>query len=489
MGRRSIGRILGIACVMFSAGDARAQDSLKDRFVLVGTEAIGLMPPELVCGPSVTQAKWSEDGRWVMAVCRAERVDPALARTRALTRDPKDPPGDLSLVVWSRDSHRAHELWRRPLSRANVEEIRWLPDSTKAVAIVSESIPLVPGFQSRREVLWLRADSDSARIVAEIPFDDHPPGWIGSPDAHYLDISPSRPIVLITHNSVTERKLQMTDGKTRTLHSSRIDLTPIRDDGRIAPIVQLPQDVEPIVWSESGSTYYLQRIDYSPDPAQRPARVWFEYDPRSGDIKQLPAEPPTFKALMEARHPVTRGDVPAPTGPVHLVAESAEVKRESTAARSRPLWLEAAGQSSQPRALVSLDSSWSSLSPRGDAVLYLSGGSAWVRPLMRVTEGDYAAMLHEERRRQAVADAGELARALQRQVGDREFYPKPDQVAEWLGPYVKDKDLFARLVYTFAGGLPPKNPEDWATTPLGFVTGPGGRAIIFADGHAAWQDD
>lgn len=491
-------RLAAVSCLAICCGAAAGQESLRDRFVMAGEEAIGLLPPELVCGPSVTEAKWSPDGRYVLALCREERVSPALARTRALAHDPKEPPGDLTLVVWSRDLHRSREVWRRTLTGSNVEEFRWLPGSDRAVAIVSETVPSAAGPRTRREILWMRAESDSARMVVEIPFDEHPPGWVGSPNSHHIYISPKQPIAMIVGVAITKRKLPLTDGRVRTMLSSQYDLTPIRDDGTPAPVVHLPQDVDPFTWSESGSTYYLQHLEWSRDPKQKPARTWFEFDPRSGQTQRLDAEPPNVDALLESGHLKQEPE----HGPVRLASTSSEVKEGNTAARLRPLWLETTGerQTQRPnslpardpirRALVCPDAASSQLSPTGDAVLYVTHCAAWVRPLLRASMRDYAAMLKEEERRQAVADASKLAQALQELVQDRESLPTVSQVREWLAPYVKDSPgLIDRMTYTFDGGARPGKPEEWASLRLGSVAGPGGRAYIYADGHAAWKDE
>jgi hypothetical protein len=43
-------------------------------------------------------------------------------------------------------------------------------------------------------------------------------------------------------------------------------------------------------------------------------------------------------------------------------------------------------------------------------------------------------------------------------------------------------------VYTFGGGSL-ASIDAPAETIIGYVTGPGGRAAIYADGHVKWQND
>lgn len=480
---------LAVAVTLLASISAAAagQEKLQDRFVSVGGEAFGLLPAELVCGPRVTEAKWSPDGKHILSVCRSERISPELAKARALSRDQKEPPGDLSIVVWSREEHRSHEVWRRPLSKAAVEEIRWLPASDRAVAIVNETISTAQGPRRVRQVLWMRADAETARLVAEIPFDWRPPGWVTSP-LNYLEISPSKPLALIVRWTIEVIRQPNPNGAAREYHQYQYDLTPIGEDGRARPNFHLPVDAIPALWSEDGSRLYWQHVDRPADPKQKRTFTYFEFDPRTGSLVQLPGEPTDYRKLLEMRHPRPAQRAEAETGPIRVTAGEADLPDKVRPARLHPLWMEVAG-SSGARVLVCPDATWSILAPGRDAALFFSYGAAWVRPILRVSALDYQAMLREEARRQAVADAETLAGALKNQVQDREYYPKLDQLNEWLGPYLTDKSLLNSLIYTYAGGLPPKDPEDWPTTQMGYVKGPGGRAIIFADGHAAWKDD
>ena len=50
---------------------------------------------------------------------------------------------------------------------------------------------------------------------------------------------------------------------------------------------------------------------------------------------------------------------------------------------------------------------------------------------------------------------------------------------------MKNRDLMNDFNYTFKGG-DLANVEDPANTELGFVVGPGGRAVVYVDGHAKW---
>ena len=77
-----------------------------------------------------------------------------------------------------------------------------------------------------------------------------------------------------------------------------------------------------------------------------------------------------------------------------------------------------------------------------------------------------------------------------------ETYPPADgHATQVLRPYLKNDEVFNApgtdapgFVYTYTGG-PMKSIASPSTQEVGYLSGPGGRAVIFADGHAKWQSD
>jgi hypothetical protein len=69
-----------------------------------------------------------------------------------------------------------------------------------------------------------------------------------------------------------------------------------------------------------------------------------------------------------------------------------------------------------------------------------------------------------------------------------EVLPNGENFVNRLTPYIKDRKMIAAFNYTYAGG-PMDQIKDIANTELGFTMGPGGRAIVYADGHAKWVPD
>ena len=71
---------------------------------------------------------------------------------------------------------------------------------------------------------------------------------------------------------------------------------------------------------------------------------------------------------------------------------------------------------------------------------------------------------------------------------DDEF---PANGADWqeqIMPYLKNRDIMSGFVYSFKGGNA-TNVESPASTELGYISGAGGRAVVYVDGHAKWIPD
>ena len=183
--------------------------------------------------------------------------------------------------------------------------------------------------------------------------------------------------------------------------------------------------------------------------------------------------------------------------PVRLRSTVTPLKEENTTQKVFPLWLESTVKSEHPRALVGADCDGGSLAPDASAVLYLSQGAAWVALLTRLPREQMLAQLRAAQRQEAVSKARQIATGLMMYVQDYDetYPPSGEAVITQIRPYVRDSDVFVApgenepgFVYLFSARTTNsiKNP---ATQELGYLPGPGGRAMIYADGHVEWRSD
>ena len=129
------------------------------------------------------------------------------------------------------------------------------------------------------------------------------------------------------------------------------------------------------------------------------------------------------------------------------------------------------------------------LLPDLSAVLYVVDGAVYAVPLMRVTPSRYTSLLRE----QTLHNAKTIGLAVMMYAQDYdETLPRPGDISDAVNPYVKDNAVFvapgtgAPFTYVLQGGLL-KNIASPSTTVLGYLNGPGGRAVVYADGHAKWE--
>ena len=137
--------------------------------------------------------------------------------------------------------------------------------------------------------------------------------------------------------------------------------------------------------------------------------------------------------------------------------------------------------------IVCTDASRGILAPKETVIAYVSLGSAYVRKLVPFDAEQYAKLLLAEERMQALSAAKQVGLATLMFAADYDDkYPTNDgSFADKVYPYIKDRNMLNGFVYTFPGGLA-SGIENPASTELGYINGPGGRAVVYADGHAKW---
>ncbi len=461
--------VAGLACLAF-AGPAWSQPGAKDGFVLTDTQAVGLLPPALVAAPMVTSAQWSPDGRYVIALRRDMRLTPAMV-TDLISMNPGMPaPGDVTITVWDSRSHEGREVWKLPAAEVEIQRVTWIPGTGIALAIISIREPGrnpgdPPGWH--RHILRVSAETQTARDIAE------PPGYFE------LAVSPSQPIAVVTTIVISQTVPPSGDRPADAVRRMHVTLTAIRASGAEAGSVQLPEGLfgASIAWDPEGRPLIRARELPAQKGAPAVERV-FAWNTTTGELKPFSGGIP---------QPATNAQ---PEGAIRLRAANVAAKEGSVGRNVRLLWLESTAASDQSRALVAANVDTFSLSPNADAVLYVANGAAWVSPLVRLPREVFLKARADALRQVALSNAKQAGVAALMYVEDYdECLPGAGgDIAGELSPYLKGPDLISSLTYTYGGG-PLKDIENPAETELGYVAGPGGRAIIYADGHVKWKSD
>lgn len=447
--------VASCAAIMLTGLRGRAQNrsnSAMPRYVLLEHEAVVAQTSQVVTEGSVDFAAWSPDGRRVIAFrTDATKVRPDLQSLEA-------PPVEISVVLWNLATRHGLTVWKHngpPPSDGHFTtgRLSWLP-GTQTALLPLEWLErsLQPDAQGTQQIvetphyalLLIDTLRDQAR---EIPQSS----WL--PYA----ISPVRAQIV--------------------LHDSKDNTARILDSGGVVgPPLTLPK--EPtlnVEWMPNGSALLLQWFEKPAGGAMGAGKLIPRYarmDAVTGAVTQLDKMPVPFTGKASAA---------VYAGPLHIRRTTQVLSEGAARHRAHPLWLECDTKSDPARTLLCADGTDGQISPRGDAVLYLSQNVAWVAPLSHLPREAFVQAL----RATAMSNAKQagLALIMYSQDYDEVLPPSGDVVS----PYLKNDDILDGLNYTYGGG-PFKDIENPSQTTLGIFPGPGGIAVIYADGHVKWKD-
>jgi hypothetical protein len=468
-----ISRFLTTSFLLFAAGlPAHAQFGEPDRQVLVTTdnEAYVLLPPELIAAPAVQQVAMSKGGRYIVVSRAAMRLTPKLVQEHLTNKFAGPPPGEASLILWDSKTRVAKEIWKGDSNTTRVESLHWLGDSEVGLALIREDVPATPQHpqtESRQALLRISALGSRPQVVGLTELGD-----IGHLQLH---VSPAEPLAVLEQNRIVPVTEPNAVGGSRGKYENHRAFYLMGPNGRPGASVRLPKEVEAaqILWSETGDPVLMafEVVD------KKPRQKWFLMDRRTAALKPLEKAPPLHKEPVQAPQPV------------RLKTARTTAKEGATSQPISTLWLEGAATSEAPRALVSSDSPGGMVLPGTEGIVYGSQGALWAAPLVRMPKEVYLLARQAAERTRIVSNAKQLGLAALMYAQDYdENLPTPEGINGKLEPYLKSSSLFEGFSYTFGGGAL-ASIDSPAETELGYVTGPGGRAVIYVDGHVKWKPD
>ncbi len=436
------------------------------RTMAAGDKAAYLMlPPETVCGAQVIQMIWSPDGRSLVLGRLTTDVSPSQAAALVLQPSSNPPHQNNAVVVWNLATRTAKTVFSAPVALTRIDDIQTMPGSDRLVIEVTETTRGLNGAPDRRSngaLMVSTGTGATTRLSA------------GSPDDAFVEatyLSPRRPL-----------------GGLVRYEGRKASVRFFGPGGRLGPPVSLPGRT-PLRFDAQGFPGYVgntgvglkgpmgfHRLD--PTTGRLVSESPFPVPTRAKDGTLLissaeraamglePAEPATGLRTMAL-------DSPAPSG-----------------ARAPTVMLLVPGGKPEEGGIVSTDGVRPLLSPTKEAVAYLNQGSAMVRLLAPIPREAYDKALMEAAKREAVNKAKQIGTGILIYASDMDdVLPGQDvDLRRTLGPYLKNDRLLDGFTYTFRGGSV-ESVERPAETELGYVSGPGGRAVVYADGHARWVPD
>ena len=210
---------------------------------------------------------------------------------------------------------------------------------------------------------------------------------------------------------------------------------------------------------------------------------WEVIEIASGAVTPLKGAPTAEEMIANTLEPQSK--------PLDLTLKSDAARVTGLVGRSADtmaLWLEATEPGPEKkfvRGLVTAEGSSAHLLPDLSAVLYTHDDALYAAPIVSLDRLSFEKMMKELAMRNS-KQVG-LGLMMYAQDYDENLPHDPASVKDAIVPYVKNNDVLADFVYTYSGPTNQSKIEKPSETALGYIPSPGGRAVIFADGHVKWE--
>lgn len=456
--------ILAFAVVtLVSPNPSYGQDDDWSRIVTSKPGAIMIEPPVLVVAPNVIAASWSPDGRYILTVHR-QRGAGASSPTYRITR-------------FDVARQAASELWKwAPVEggEPDAAAIQWFVGSCIALVTFerAEDLSVAGGGPAIR----VDAERQSARIITTLS-----PG-------ETLALCPVRPIGIIHGMSEPDVNPGWTSMRT------------ITQSGSVSGVSSLPGKWFPASWAPEGPVVNCMRWPES--ASGMVGREWCALHLDTMRMEPLAARPEKSLPLWQLEHGIPAVRVEDLDGTEmrrsswSVIEEDVTVGDVYPPARVKCVWLSGDPKSERPKAFLTAHADRAHLAPGGRAVRFESNGALWVSALRHLTAEEFAAAKNSYLRTTTITNGKRIIAALMMFAQDNDGkYPDTTnerELQEALSPYLNDKRAFfdrdGHYAFTFLlRGQSMDAIDEPAVTELGYLSGPGGVAVLYADGHVVWR--
>ena len=439
-------------------GAGTRQDPLEAaaNALLSPSEAFVPLPPEIIVPGGTVSVHPSPNGTAVLV----ERIVTPPVKSLLPETGPKR--AEVSVVFWSASSRRVTTLWRDNIEMPGKLparlDISYLPKSPLALIqyapIDSEGSEL-----ATLPMRLMAADTErgTLRTVATLTLQDQ------------IIIAANRPLAAIARN----------DYKTVQL---------LRPDGSLGKIITLSEPgIRVYNWTADGATLIGLRPPAAPEAtdAEKKKSRWVLINSQTGVVTSA-----------EKRPPFAKDDAPTLSSPLTIRAGTGALTEADTIAKIAPLWLEGAKPDVTGRILLAPDGENPLM--LSNAALYQRHGALFAVPILRMDRVAFAKLQREALRRKTLTNAKMigLAMLMYCQDYDENFAPAGtgEEIADKIDPYLKNRDAFNDLTTGKMGFTPLykitalSGYDTPSTQLLGSLSGPGGRVLIYVDGHVKWEE-
>jgi len=475
------------------------------RAVVAGAETFLLGEAQALAGPRIRAVSPMPDGPYALIV-REIPDEPQGALPEEASGGRPFHNGEVQVLLWNRRTQRVSVMWRKRADARTavyVDIPEWFPGSgTALLGIGTQRLDgPSPGGNSSEDL----PEPETAYYVVNVR--STAATRLPIPVARLRIMAPDQPFAVLCDSPPDSE-----DGNT-AWSSFRV----LGADGSVSSSLPLPEGASPIGALTADASALVVRLPRKPgERSLRYAAVRVS-DGAVTALDKLPENASNAKQAMLQ----SIADLP-----VRLVGRPATLTDGSGARETvHAVWLERNDASSQPAGapptptqpppdttkpvsdrapvrrdeltLVTPDGEALMLTPDGGAALYLNrDGTLMAVPLERMETGAFLTARREAQKAQTLQNAKQIALGVLMYTMDYdEVLPPATGVEGIIAPYLRSSDVFNNPTtgapgfrFVLPGGGPMGKIEKPAATVLGYLEGPGGRAVIYVDGHVTWED-
>jgi hypothetical protein len=461
MNRRIFLSTLGIAALAATATLAHKQTTPRiSRIVTTKDSAYLIGKIEPVLTGEISEVALASQGRYALIV-QDVRPEP--------TEQVRQPFGEQKLWLYDalrRTTKLVHRVQDEPENgtHKSILQLSWFP-GTKRALIVSVGERTLPDGKADVKSQFGIYDVDRAAVR-----------WLSG-----------FPATLITPQQINGLSGFLLTGALEGGSKTRL-MAVLQADGNLSPVVKLETSGFASVrgLSLDKTKLFLRVVTMEKQPERQALlqrEKWVALEIGQGLVTPLAQAPPKEEMIARSSEPSE------PKRALALANDAAKLTGAAgRSATTNALWLEASeprGDKKFARGLVTAEAESNYLLPDLSAVLYTHDGALYAAPLAFLDRLAFEKLLKQL----AMTNAKQVGIGLMMyaQDYDENFPNDPSRVRDAVMPYIRSSDVFAEFVYTYSGPTGLGQIAAPSTTTLGYISGPGGRAVIFADGHVKWE--
>lgn len=427
-----------LLCFVAWAGPDLSQDKLIDDVVLTKSHAYVLLPTETVSRAEVKDQWWSTDGRTLAYLRRSTFVDRSnVVQALAGLPMPSGKEPVEQLVLFSVASRRETVALSGSEDSLRIEDVTNLAGSDTFVVILDQFAEA----KTTRSVL-LVSPSQSVPTVL----------YTGSTNVMVDTSNLFRPVAVLDDASDPKQEVLRAFGPR----------------GWSGPPVTLDDSTSSVGWSGDGRRFFLARLKPGTDRKHREVE-YFDLNLSSGTIVPINGEPTT-----EPKLPPFDLDSQTTTASIMNGGVKVTCRISSLVARDVPANAPASS------VVIGTDADECVLPLSLNAVAYRTHGVLLMRRMLQLPREALEKAYAEAVRNRARDRAKQAGLATLMYTNDYDdVWPDPQDYADKIYPYVKSRDILDGFVYVYGGGA----MQDPSNTVIGYYPYPGGKAIVYGDGH------